>query len=108
MVSAVAGKEQQAARDAIAMFTEAYEALKKQQQPEGGANAADQEAAAAAAPADPAAALASEVAALKDKKSQLFFWHATGLNSVVYVEYRGGEGDPSPTQLVTHVCGQVC
>lgn len=103
MVSAVAGKEQQAARDAIALFTEAYEALKEQ--PEGGAGEASAEA--PPAPADPAAALASEVAALKNKDAQLFYWHHSGLNSVVYVEYRGADSDPSPTQLVMHVCEQA-
>lgn len=66
----------------------------------GGAPAA---AAADGPPADIAAALAAEVAELRDTDKQALYYHPIGLHSVVYLELRDGEG-PSPTQLVQHVC----
>jgi hypothetical protein len=52
---------------------------------------------------DVAAALAAEVADLKDATKQLFFFHKLNITSLVYVEFKY-EGDPSPTALVTWTC----
>lgn len=97
LVSAVAGKEAQAGREAITLLTEAYEKL-----------CPDKAAAPAAPPpgGDIAAALASEVAALKSREGAVFAAHASGLNSVVFVEYRDAEG-PSPTALAVAIAEEV-
>ena len=55
-------------------------------------------AAAAAAPppaeaaGDISALIASEVADLKDASKQTFYWHSTGVNSVIYVELKDAGG----------------
>ncbi|KAI7843797.1 hypothetical protein COHA_002695 [Chlorella ohadii] len=59
-----------------------------------------------APPTDIAAALASEVAELKEPAKQPFRWELVGVNSVVFLEARDKEG-PSPTALVQHVCQQA-
>ncbi len=134
MVSCTSSKEQQAAREAIALFTEvrrhtpptllivqrialapitfvaccspqSYEQLGGTwTQQTGAAAAAD--GGAAAPPTDIAAALASEVAELKGGTRQPFYYHQLGLHSVVYLECKDGEG-PSPSALVQHACQRV-
>lgn len=73
------------------------------------AGAAADEAAAtdgADAPSDIAAALASEVAELKQGARQPFYYHLIGVNSVVYLEYKDAEG-PSPSAIVLAACEAV-
>jgi hypothetical protein len=57
-------------------------------------------------PTDFAAALASEVAELRERSRQPFYYHHLGLHSVVYVECKDAEG-PSPAALVAHACERV-
>lgn len=58
------------------------------------------------APTDIAAALASEVAELKEGSRQPFYYHMTGVNSVVYLEYRDA-GGPDPSAVVLAACEAV-
>lgn len=83
---------------------QAYETLRPAKAVEG---ATEDVAAAAAGGGDIAAALASEVAELKDESKQLFVVHPSGLKSVVYLEYRGGEDDPTPTELTLAICREA-
>lgn len=87
-------------RDAVSILTDAYEAL-------GGNAAEDASPDAADAPAgDISAALASEVADLKDRSKQPFYFMTLGVPSLVYVQIKY-EGGPGPGALVAHVCADV-
>ncbi|PRW56090.1 THUMP domain-containing 1-like protein [Chlorella sorokiniana] len=107
LVSCVTSKEQQAGREAANLFAEAYEELGGTWKSKaGGAPADDADAGGDAGPTDIAAALASEVAELKEPAKQPFRWELVGINSVVFLEARDPEG-PSPTALVQHLCKQA-
>ncbi|KAL4457950.1 hypothetical protein ABPG75_012815 [Micractinium tetrahymenae] len=105
LVSCTSGREQQAGREAANLLTEFYHKLGgtwKQQAaadeavPAGGGDA----------PTDIAAALASEVAELKEGSRQPFYYHLTGVNSVVYLEYKDAQG-PAPSAIVLAACEAV-
>lgn len=76
------------------------------QQGGAGAGADPAEGEAAAVPTDIAAALASEVAELRDPSRRPFYFHQVGMHSVVYVECKDAEG-PSPAALAQHACQRV-
>lgn len=94
LVSCITGKEIPAAREAIAVFYEAYEVLcpasvdAKQAKPSDG---------------DISALLANEVADLKDLSKQPFVFRKLGIPSLTFIEIRYA-GSPSPTELVAHIC----
>lgn len=104
MISCTSSKEQQAAREAIALFTESYEQLGGTWTQQAGPAAAD--AAADAPPTDIDAALASEVAELRGGSRQSFYYHQLGIHSVVFLECKDG-GGPGPAALVQHACQRV-
>ena len=52
------------------------------------------------------AALAAEVAALKDRSAQPFVVHNVGVSSCIYVECRW-EGAPSPSEVVAAACQEA-
>ncbi|PSC72640.1 THUMP domain-containing family [Micractinium conductrix] len=103
LVSCTNSKETPAGREAADLFTEIYEQLGGTWKraataagPTAGATDAD---AADAPPTDIAAALASEVAELKDTAKSPLFYHLTGIHSVVYLECKDADG-PSPSAMV--------
>ncbi|KAL4852951.1 THUMP domain-containing protein 1 [Chlorella vulgaris] len=108
IVSCTSSKENLAGKEAMALFTESYEQLGGTWKQQGGAGAgADPaEGEAAAVPTDIAAALASEVAELRDPSRRPFYFHQVGMHSVVYVECKDAEG-PSPAALAQHACQRV-
>lgn len=105
LISCLTGKENLAAREGIAVLSEAYENLC----PREGAEVDGDEAAQsdtlkpAQAIEDISAILSKEVDELKDVKKQPFYYHTLGIPSLVYVEARYKSG-PTPTELVAHAC----
>ncbi|KAL4426982.1 hypothetical protein ABPG77_009543 [Micractinium sp. CCAP 211/92] len=108
LLSCTTGREQQAGREAASLLTEFYERLGGTWKQQAAGAAADEAAATdgADAPSDIAAALASEVAELKQGARQPFYYHLIGVNSVVYLEYKDAEG-PSPSAIVLAACEAV-
>lgn len=91
----------------ISTSAQAYEALGGTWKPAASsAAAAAPDAAGDAPPTDIAAALAAEVAEVKEGSKQALFYHTVGMHSVVFVECKDPQG-PSPTALVQHVCAAV-
>ena len=86
----------QAGREAVNILTEAYEKLC----PEA-ADGGQEEAG-----GDISALLASEVADLKDRTKQPFYFQTLGIGSLVYIQVKYKDG-PSPGALVAHVCREV-
>lgn len=109
LISCTTGKESQAGREAVNLFTQIYEEMGGtwKQQAGGGRAAADAATdggdADDAASTDIAAALASEVAELKEGSRNPLFYHLTGIGSVVYVEYKDSQG-PAPSAMVAIAC----
>lgn len=105
LISCLTGKESLAAREGIAVLSEAYENLCSGGEAEEGGNGGSQET--SQGPTQPvediSAILAKEVDELKDVKKQPFYYHTLGIPSLVYVEVRYTKG-PTPTELVAHAC----
>jgi len=99
LVSCVTGKENHAAREAISIFAEAYEQLCPGALEGPESNPSD-------AGGDISAIIACEVADLKDRSKQPFFFHNMGVASLVYVSFQYTDG-PSAGELVTHACREA-
>lgn len=108
LLSCTTGREQQAGREAVSLLTEFYEKLGGTWRQQAGGAAPDEAAAPGGAdgPTDIAAALASEVAELKEGSRQPFYYHLTGVSCVVYLEYRDAQG-PAPSDIVLAACEAV-
>lgn len=107
LVSCVVGKERLAGQEAVAVLSEAYDSMtatKTQCSTEK--EHATEEDGDSRQPADIGAALAAEVADLKDHSRQPFFYTTLGCPAIVYVECRYQEG-PLPSQLVEWACSEA-
>jgi hypothetical protein len=96
LVSCFTGKETYAGREAIAIMSAALDTLAPAK------TAADE-----AGAQDIASAIANEVAELKDVRKAPFTAINLGIGSLVYLQYNGEEGGPTPADLVLHICRQA-
>ncbi|CAL8467124.1 g6660 [Coccomyxa elongata] len=99
LISCLGGKEPQAAREAANVLTEFYEKLSPGKGETDGAevNAAT----------DIAAAIADEVAELKDKGNRLFVYHKTNINGLAYLSMKADAEGPGPVQLASALAQEV-
>lgn len=99
LISCLGGKEPQAAREAANVLTEFYEKLSPGKGETDGAepNGAT----------DIAAAIADEVAELKDKGNRLFVYHKTNINGLAYLSMKADAEGPGPVQLASALAQEV-
>ncbi|KDD75582.1 hypothetical protein H632_c607p0 [Helicosporidium sp. ATCC 50920] len=110
LVSCLGGKEQVAAREAIAMFSQLFEEMRDDStvlnEAKKGAKQAEEAEEAGPPSEDVDEALQAELDELRNTKAQPFYFHSTGIKSTVFVEmqYRG---HPGPVELTVAASEQA-